>query len=54
MLNASVALDLVDALYLASILGNRPRSIDRYIDYFGGAGGLEPRGDAGPGGRRSS
>jgi hypothetical protein len=30
-------LDLVDAVYLASVLGNRPRPIDRYIDYFGDA-----------------
>jgi hypothetical protein len=28
-------LDLIDAVYLASVLGNRPRPIDRYIDYFG-------------------
>jgi hypothetical protein len=30
------ALELVDAVYLMSILADQPRSIDRYIDYFGG------------------
>lgn len=44
MLNTSCELDLVDTLYLTSILANQPRPIDRHIDYFGsGAGNLEPR-----------
>lgn len=44
MLNARFELDLVDTLYLASILGDQPRSIDRHIDYFGsGPRSLEPR-----------
>jgi len=30
------ALDLVDTVYLMSIVADRPRPIDRYIDYFGG------------------
>ena len=30
-----IALDLVDAVYLMSLLSDHPRSIDRYIDYFG-------------------
>ena len=43
MLSDRFVLDPIDTLYLASILGNRPRSIDRFIDYFGGgAGGFEP------------
>jgi phospholipid transport system substrate-binding protein len=42
MQNFNSTLDLVDALYLASILGNQPRLIDRYIDYFGGGAGLNP------------
>ena len=43
MLSARFVLDPIDTLYLASILGNQPRSIDRFIDYFGGgAGGFEP------------
>jgi hypothetical protein len=25
-------------LYIASLLGDRPRTIDRYIDYFGDRG----------------
>jgi hypothetical protein len=29
-------MDLVDAVYLISIVADQPRSIDRYIDYFGG------------------
>jgi hypothetical protein len=42
-LSASFALNPIDTLYLASILGNRPRPIDWFIDYFGsGAGGFEP------------
>ena len=45
MLKTSPAFDLVDAVYLALILGNQPRSIDRFIDYFGGrAVGLAERG----------
>ena len=35
MWNMRFVLDPVDAVYLASVLGNRPRPIDRYIDYFG-------------------
>ena len=43
MLSDSFVLDPIDTLYLASILGNQPRSIDRFIDYFGGgAGGFAP------------
>ena len=42
MLSDRFVLDPIDTLYLASILGNQPRSIDRFIDYFGGAGGFEP------------
>ncbi len=43
MLSDSFVLDPIETLYLASILGNQPRSIDRFIDYFGGgAGGFEP------------
>jgi hypothetical protein len=47
--NAISALDLVDTVYLMSILADQPRSIDRYIDYFGGgAGDLDRRhGNAG-------
>lgn len=46
MRNASFELDVADTLYLVSILGNQPRSIDRYIDYFGsGPEGLERGGD---------
>lgn len=41
------AFGLVDAVYLMTILANRPRSIDRYIDYFGSAAGLDPRDEAG-------
>lgn len=37
MPNTSSALDLVDAVYLMSILADQPRWIDRYIDYFGGS-----------------
>ena len=45
MPKANSALDLVDALYVVSVLADQPRSIDRYIDYFGGsAGDLELRG----------
>ena len=33
------ALDLVDAVYLMTLLADHPRSIDRYIDYFGSDGG---------------
>jgi hypothetical protein len=41
---AIIALDLVDTVYLMSILTDHPRSIDRYIDYFGsGTSDLEPR-----------
>jgi hypothetical protein len=37
------AFDLVDTVYLMSLLGDHPRSIDRYIDYFGsGTSDLEP------------
>jgi len=37
------AFDLVDTVYLTSLLGDHPRSIDRYIDYFGsGTSDLEP------------
>ena len=42
MLSGSFVLDPIDTLYLASILGNQPRPIDRFIDYFGGASGFEP------------
>jgi hypothetical protein len=43
MLSDNFVLDPIDTLYLASILGNQPRSIDRFIDYFGaGGGGFEP------------
>ena len=35
MWDTRFVLDLVDAVYLASVLGNRPRPIDRHIDYFG-------------------
>jgi hypothetical protein len=32
--------DLADSiLYVSSLLRDRPRPIDRYIDYFGDAGG---------------
>ncbi len=37
MWDTRFVLDLVDAVYRASVLGNRPRPIDRYIDYFGDA-----------------
>src|SRR5262245_25859318 len=37
MRDTGFVLDLIDAVRLASIRGNRPRAIDRYIDYFGGA-----------------
>jgi hypothetical protein len=37
MWDTKFVLDLVDAVYQASALGNRPRPIDRYIDYFGDA-----------------
>jgi hypothetical protein len=41
-----IALDLVDTVYLMSLLSDHPRSIDRYIDYFGsGTSDLEPRND---------
>lgn len=42
MLSDSFVLDPIDTLYLASILGNQPRSIDRFIDYFGSGGGFAP------------
>jgi len=43
MLSDRFVLEPIDTLYLASILGNQPRSIDRFIDYFGGGtGGFEP------------
>jgi hypothetical protein len=43
--DAAIALDLVDTVYLMSVLSDHPRSIDRYIDYFGsGTSDLEPRG----------
>ena len=35
MWDTKFVLDLVDVVYLASVLGNRPRPIDRHIDYFG-------------------
>src|SRR5437899_5390773 len=38
------ALDLVDVVYLMTILADHPRSIDRYIDYFGSGGGPRSRG----------
>jgi hypothetical protein len=45
MPNVSSALDLVDAVYLISIVADQPRWIDRYIDYFGGgAGDVDLRG----------
>ncbi len=40
------AFDLVDTVYLMSLLSDHPRSIDRYIDYFGGGTShLEPHND---------
>ena len=46
-------LDLVDAVYLMSIVADQPRPIDRYIDYFGGgAGNLALR--RGQAGRRAA
>lgn len=36
-------LDIVDAVYLLSVLADQPRSIDRFIDYFGGARDLNLR-----------
>ena len=36
MLNAYVALDPIETLYIASLLGDQRRPIDCYIDYFGG------------------
>jgi hypothetical protein len=33
------AIGLIDTVYLTSILADQPRSIDRYIDYFGNAAG---------------
>jgi hypothetical protein len=36
MLNAYLPLDPVETLYIASLLGDQRRPIDRYIDYFGG------------------
>jgi hypothetical protein len=56
MPNTSSALDLVDAVYLMSIVANQPRSIDQYIDYFGGgAGDLDLRGgDTGPSAARDA
>ena len=43
MLSARFVLDPIETLYLASLLGDQPRSIDRFIDYFGdGVGGFEP------------
>jgi hypothetical protein len=57
MLSDSFILDSIDTLHLVSILGNQPRSIDRFIDYFGGgAGGFEPAArtqDPASGARRS-
>jgi len=38
------ALDLVDVVYPMTILAGHPRSIDRYIDYFGSGGGPRSRG----------
>jgi len=29
--------DITGTLYLCALIANRPRAIDRYIDYFGGA-----------------
>jgi len=41
--NTFAALDLVNTVYLMSILADHRRPIDRYIEYFGtGASGLEP------------
>ncbi len=41
-----IALDLVDTVYLMSLLSDHPRSIDRYIDYFGsGTSDLAPLND---------
>jgi len=41
-----IALDLVDTVYLMSLLADHRRSIDRYIDYFGsGTPDLEPSAD---------
>jgi hypothetical protein len=34
MLNAYVTLDPIETLYIASLLGDQRRPIDRYIDYF--------------------
>jgi hypothetical protein len=43
--NTITALDLVDTVYLMSILTDHRRSIDRYIDYFGSdASDLRPPG----------
>ncbi len=47
MPNTSSVLDLVDAVYLMSILADQPRWIDRYIDYFGGGAGDLRGGKAG-------
>jgi hypothetical protein len=42
--NTIPALDLVDTVYLMSLLSDQPRSIDRYIDYFGSStSDVEPR-----------
>ena len=48
MLGDSFILDPIDTLYLASILGNQPRSIDRFIDYFGGGGPMSSTPNPGP------
>ena len=46
MVNAAAVRDWTDQLYLATLVRNQPRSIDRYIDYFGLDGEVRPR-DAG-------
>jgi hypothetical protein len=50
MLNAHEVLDPVEILYIASLLGDRCRPIDDYIDYFGGRRGAGGGGVAGPAG----
>jgi hypothetical protein len=39
MPGSDAAFDIVDAVYLMSVLIDEPRWIDRYIDYFGGGAG---------------
>ena len=36
---------------IAALRGDHPRAIDRYIDYFGGGGGLSSQPPATPGRR---